>query len=78
MIIAACFKVAKGKNAALVKEDPKRYFLPAYIGSRGWVGARVDRGRVDWKDVAARISESYRSVAPKTLLAKGAGGARAT
>jgi len=62
--IGVCFK---GKNAALVRQDPKRFYLPAYIGSRGWVGMRLT-GKVDWKDVAARVGASYRAVAPKRLL----------
>jgi hypothetical protein len=42
--------------------------LPAYIGSRGWFGLRLDRGRVDWREVANVVERSYRLTAPKALL----------
>src|SRR6185369_14519145 len=40
-IVAACFKVALGGNADLVASDPARFYLPAYIGPRGWVAFRL-------------------------------------
>jgi predicted DNA-binding protein (MmcQ/YjbR family) len=52
------------------RRDPKRYYLPAYIGPRGWFGLRLDRGRVDWREVASVVERSYRLTAPKTLVAK--------
>ena len=67
-IVGACVKSDKRANAKLVKDDPKRYFLPAYIAARGWVGVRLDTKRVDWKDVARRVEASYGSVAPRTLV----------
>jgi hypothetical protein len=69
-IVAACLKGSKAENAELVKSEPKRFYLPAYIGPKGWIGVRLDVGRVDWKDVAARTIASYCSVAPKKLAAK--------
>jgi hypothetical protein len=67
--IAACVKVSKPSNKALAAKDPKRFFVPAYIGARGYVGMRLDK-RVDWTDVAERVTASWRSVAPKRLLEK--------
>ena len=58
-IVAACVKGDKRANATLVRDDPKRFFMPAYIGARGWVGVRLDTKRVDWKDVAKRVQASY-------------------
>jgi hypothetical protein len=68
-IVAACVKGDRRANAALVRDEPGRFFLPAYMGARGWVGIRVDTKRVDWKDIARRVEASYRSVAPKSLAA---------
>jgi hypothetical protein len=65
--IAACVKGDKRENDALVRKDPARFFRPAYIGARGWIGVRLDTARVAWKDVAARVQASYRAVAPKAL-----------
>ena len=65
--IVACTRGDRAENAKLVKKDPKRYVAPAYIGPRGWLGIRLDAGRVDWKEIAARVAASYRTVAPKRL-----------
>ncbi|MGO8994484.1 MAG: MmcQ/YjbR family DNA-binding protein [Polyangiaceae bacterium] len=68
-MIVACVRNDKGENAKLVKKDPRRYCSPAYIGPRGWLGVRLDAPRVDWKEIAARVTQSYRAVAPKKILA---------
>ncbi len=73
-IVAVCCKVALGGNADLVGAAPGRYYLPAYIGPRGWVGLRLDRQRIDWTEVAELVAESYRLVAPKPLAARLAAG----
>jgi predicted DNA-binding protein (MmcQ/YjbR family) len=61
-------KGAPGAQEVLVGADPDRFFVPAYVGSKGWIGIRLD-GDVDWGTVEDLIRESYRMVAPK-LLAK--------
>jgi predicted DNA-binding protein (MmcQ/YjbR family) len=66
-IVAVCCKVALGENADLAAADPARFYLPAYIGSKGWVGLRLDMGKVDWKEVAELVAGSYRLIAPKRL-----------
>lgn len=58
-----------GENAALVAEDPTRFYIPPYVGPRGWVGLYVDDGTVDWEEVRELVTESYRLVAPKRLVA---------
>jgi len=68
-IVAACFKVALGGNADLVASDPFRFYLPAYIGPRGWVALRLDRGEIDWDEVAGFAADSFRLAAPKRLAA---------
>lgn len=66
-IVAVCCKTALGEHRDLAESDPERYYVPAYIGPRGWVGIRLDVGKVDWDEVAERVAESYRMVAPKKL-----------
>jgi predicted DNA-binding protein (MmcQ/YjbR family) len=51
-----------GAQAALLAADPARFFVPAYVGKRGWVGMRID-GKPDWQQVAAVIDEAYHTVA---------------
>jgi hypothetical protein len=51
----------------LIRKSPDRYFVPPYVGVSGWFGIYLDRSP-DWKEVAARLGESYRLVAPRPLL----------
>ena len=66
-IVGVNCKVLPNDNTALIAANPERFYMPAYIGSRGWVGLRLDTGAVDWEEVGELIAGSYRLVAPKTL-----------
>jgi phosphoribosylglycinamide formyltransferase-1 len=66
-MVAINCKVPPGVNEHLAEVDPRRFHIPAYVGHRGWVGLRLDVGRVDWTEVAELVTDSYRLVAPKTL-----------
>jgi len=68
-IVAVTCKVGPGDNTALTSAQPDRFYLPAYIGSRGWVALRLDRGEIDWDEVAELVADSYRRTAPKRLAA---------
>ncbi|HXZ02837.1 MAG TPA: MmcQ/YjbR family DNA-binding protein [Stellaceae bacterium] len=61
-------KAPAGSQAILVGADPRRFFVPPYVGPKGWVGMRLDDGP-DWDEVAALIRRSYRLIAPKRLAA---------
>ena len=69
-IVSVCVKSERGENADRARLEPERFYLPAYIGPRGWFGMRLDRGRVPWAEVAEVVERSYRLTAPKTLLKK--------
>ena len=58
----------EGMQHALVEGDPDSYFVPPYVGHRGWIGVRMDR-RVDWAEIAEVCTDAYRTVAPPTLVA---------
>ena len=55
-----------GLQAALVQGEPEHYFVPPYVGHRGWVGVHLNRG-LDWNEIAGAIEEAYLTVAPKRL-----------
>ncbi len=59
-------KAAPGSQAILVGADPELYFVPPYVGSKGWIGMRLD-AKPDWNEVAAIVRRSYRLTAPKKL-----------
>jgi len=66
-IVAVACIVMPGDNTALAASQPDRFYLPAYIGPRGWVALRLDRGAVDWEEVAELAAGSYGLVAPPSL-----------
>jgi len=68
-IVSIACKALPGENTALAKAQPARFYLPAYIGPRGWVALRLDVGEPDWEEVAELIKGSYRLTAPKRLAA---------
>jgi|SRR5215471_15467952 len=63
-----------GAQEGLVYADPTRFFVPPYVGRRGWVGVRLDR-RPNWSRVATLLREAYGFVAPARLAAALASGA---
>jgi predicted DNA-binding protein (MmcQ/YjbR family) len=69
-IVSVCAKALPGENNSLVAAHPRKFYLPAYIGPRGWVGLRLDRGKIDWDEVRDLVTASYLQVAPKRLAAQ--------
>jgi predicted DNA-binding protein (MmcQ/YjbR family) len=61
---AVWLKAAPGEQDLLIRRDAARFFVPPYVGVRGWVGVRLDAG-VDWAELAEMVADSYRLVAPK-------------
>lgn len=62
-------KAPPGVQELMVGSDPRRYFVPPYVGAKGWIGVRLD-GRLPWDDMIELIDESYRLVAPRRLVAR--------
>jgi len=66
-IVAVACKVLPGDNKALTEAQPGRFYLPAYIASRGWVALRLDVGKVDWEEIKNLLLGSYTMIAPSRL-----------
>lgn len=66
-IVAVTCKVLPGDNKALVEAQPRRFYLPDYLASKGWVALRLDVGKVDWSEVRELLLSSYALMAPKRL-----------
>src|ERR1019366_7371432 len=66
-IVSVCCKVLPGDNEALVAAQPAKFYMPAYIGPRGWVGLRLDVSGLDWNEVAEMVVGSYKLIAPRRL-----------
>jgi hypothetical protein len=63
-------KGAPGESARLAGAHPERFFVPAYLGSRGWIGLWLDTPKPDWNEVERLVVEAYRLAAPKRLVAQ--------
>jgi hypothetical protein len=56
----------EGAQATLVAAS-ERFFVPPYVGHRGWVGIRLD-GDVDWDEIGEALEDAYRAIAPARLV----------
>jgi hypothetical protein len=56
-----------GVQRMLVGADPERFFVPPYVGHRGWLGVRLDR-ELDWNELAGIVEDAYVEVAPAKLV----------
>lgn len=63
-------KAEDGGQAVLVAAKPERFFVPPYVGNKGWVGIYMDGGRIPWALVGELVQDSYRLLAPKRLAAE--------
>lgn len=64
--IALWLNAPQGAQALYTKEEPKHFFVPPYVGPRGWLGVHLDKG-IAWKRVAKLVREAYEKVAPRAL-----------
>jgi hypothetical protein len=65
---------AEGMQQMLVQADEERFFVPPYVGHRGWLGVRLDRG-LDWDELAGIVEDAYAEVAPPKLVKAASGDA---
>jgi len=72
-------KAPPGSQEVLVGADPDRFFVPPYVGHKGWIGMWLDDGSdgspvdsapVDWTEVDTVVRRSYALIAPKKLAAQ--------
>jgi predicted DNA-binding protein (MmcQ/YjbR family) len=58
-----CNAEIENRDAA-VEEDPQNYFVPPYVGCKGWIGVRLDRS-LEWEAIAGVVSSAYKVSLPK-------------
>lgn len=61
--LALIYPAPPGVQEELVRAEPDRFYRPAYVGHRGWIGLRLDVDP-DWDEVADILDQAYRLVAP--------------
>jgi hypothetical protein len=64
--VALWLNAPTGSQDHYVKSEPKHFFVPAYVGPRGWLGVHLDKG-LPWQRVAALVRQAYEKVAPRVL-----------
>jgi hypothetical protein len=60
-----------GMQDMLVDAAPDHYFVPPYVGHRGWLGVHLDHG-IDENELAGVIEDAWLAVAPARLVAASA------
>jgi hypothetical protein len=67
LIVVAC-KSSHDAARKLIKSDPEKYRLPAYLGAQGWVSLRLDLRAADWNAAKDLLHTAHQLQAPKRLL----------
>jgi predicted DNA-binding protein (MmcQ/YjbR family) len=62
-------KARPGMQGVLVGSAPSRFYVPPYVGPKGWIGVYLNDD-TDWDELADFVEESYRMTAPKRLAAQ--------
>lgn len=44
-------KAPEGGQAMLVSAAPERFFVPPYVGGKGWIGVWLDPADLDWDEL---------------------------
>jgi predicted DNA-binding protein (MmcQ/YjbR family) len=76
--IFAMHKIGDGRSSVWCKSEPQTrdvltddspqiFFVPPYVGPKGWIGIRLDEAALDWKVLAELVKTSYCLIAPKSL-----------
>jgi hypothetical protein len=64
--VAVWVKATTIVQEILVNADAERFFVPPYVGAKGWVGVRIDY-RVDWDELRGILEDAYSMSVPKRL-----------
>ena len=68
-MIAFTCKSSLSEQRRLIQDDPISFFVPAYLGSKGWIAIRLDLDEVDWDTVTELARRAYQATAPRKLAA---------
>jgi hypothetical protein len=67
--IALWLNAPAGAQDFHTRDEPRHFFVPPYVGPRGWLGVRVESG-LPWKRVALQVRKAYEKVAPPALASR--------
>ena len=69
-LIAFCCKSSLNEQRRLIRNDSESFFVPAYLGAKGWIAIRLDLDEVDWDTVGELARQAYQAIAPRKLAAQ--------
>jgi predicted DNA-binding protein (MmcQ/YjbR family) len=52
-------KARDGAQEMLTATNPESFFVPPYVGHKGWIGVYMDIPRIQWSLLADLIGESH-------------------
>jgi predicted DNA-binding protein (MmcQ/YjbR family) len=64
--VALWLNAPAGAQETHVEAEPRHFFIPPYVGPRGWLGVILDGG-LDWHRIVGLVREAYEKVAPNDL-----------
>lgn len=67
--IALWLNMPDGVQRDYVAREPRHFFVPPYVGPRGWLGVRLDRS-LAWSRIAELVRMAYERTAPPRLTTK--------
>jgi hypothetical protein len=63
--VAVWIPVPPGLQATLIKTQPTKFFMPPYVGARGWIGIELDA--INDEELGLHVWEAWRLIARKKL-----------
>ncbi len=67
--VALWLNAPAGAQELHLEAEPRHFFIPPYVGPRGWLGVILDGG-IEWPRVAGLVRAAYEKVACNELRAR--------
>ena len=65
--LSAWIKAVPVNQELLVQTTPDRFFVPPYVGAKGWIGVFLDDSNTDWDELEGLLWDAWRMSVPKKL-----------
>ena len=65
--VALWLNAPSGSQDHYSRSEPRHFFVPPYVGPRGWLGVHLNKG-ISWQRVAVLVRQAYEKVAPRALV----------
>lgn len=61
--VALWLNSPQGVQQLCIQLDPESYFVPPYVGVKGWLGVELN-GKLEWEEICTRVREAYEHASP--------------